>query len=156
MNRRRRTDWRTRLVWAAAVLWLAGAGGTVRAEPGGDAAVLRDPFWPVGYQPPAPAKAGDPDRVDSAAVVWPALPVQGRSRAPDGTFRVLIRGAGVVGENDVVSVRSGGYWFNWRVVRIDEEGVESVRLGVSKKRSQPKASNTLVLAAPTSRKEKTP
>ena len=141
---------------------LAGGWASARAESGDGAQaaeagrpVYRDPFWPVGYQPPV-VRVTEEGGVDAEGVTWPALPVRGRSRAPDGTYRVLIRGAGVVGENDVVSIRSGGYWFNWRIVRIDEEGVQSVRMGISQKRFQAKPENKLVLSRPARRKETPP
>lgn len=125
-------------------------------EEGIEQAVRRDPFWPVGY---APRTAADVLAEEAAAaeaqeavaeeqkaavaeqaakVVWPPLPVRGRSRAPDGTYRVLIEGVGIVGENRIVSIRHQEYWFYWRIVSIDERGVQSKKLGISKKRSSGK------------------
>ena len=85
-----------------------------------------------------------------------ALPVQGRSRATDGTYRVLIEGRGVVGENQIVSVHDKGYWFHWRIVHIDERGVRSTRLGVSRNRTPTAAELRTTFTTSESRKEKTP
>ena len=59
--------------------------------------------------------------------------------APDGSIRVLIEGVGVVGVNKVVSVADQGYRFYWRILRIDEKGIELKRLGI-KSESTPKSS----------------
>ncbi|HAL91734.1 MAG TPA: hypothetical protein DCM68_01760 [Verrucomicrobia bacterium] len=99
-----------------------------------EAATRRDPFWPVGYAPPAPARAAAGFETETADVVWPALPVRGHSRAADGTYRILVEGVGVVGEKKVVSIQSNGRWFHWRILRITERGVESARLGITRTR----------------------
>ncbi len=121
-----------------------------------DAPVIRrDPFWPVGYVPPTPgdlelAASGTEDEIPE--IPWPALPVRGRSRAPDGTFRVLIDGIGIIGVNRVVSIPHRGFWFHWRIVHIDDKGVRSKRLGISKTRT-----SSLIPPVQTApRKEKTP
>ncbi len=98
----------------------------------------RDPFWPVGYQPPTPEQVKAATEEEISDRPWPALPIQGRSRAPNGTYRVLIEGVGVVGANKVVSVVDNGYRFYWRILRIDEKGIQLKRLRISKDHSQPK------------------
>ena len=115
------------LVWSAVcLLGLTGVYGE-EAEP-----VLRDPFWPIGYEPP---RRGDTDVMEddrvAVEVEWPDMPVIGQSRAPDGTYRVLIRGVGVVSVGETVSVEHEGHWFHWRITAIDGRRVRSVRLGVS-------------------------
>ncbi len=114
----------------------------------------RDPFWPVGFVPADPVQAAAAADAEESIpqMAWPSLPVRGRSRAPDGTFRVLIDGIGIVGVNRKVSIQKNGYWFHWRVVHIDEEGVRLARLGISKTRT---STLTPVDAAP-ARKEKKP
>ena len=143
-----------------AVGWLLVLGlmGAAPSFAQSDSARLRDPFWPVGYAPPTPeqmAKASAPVVVVEEKlpdVQWPALPVRGRSKAPDGTYRVLIEGVGIVGENKVVAIRRDDYRFLWRIVRIDERGVQSKRLGFSKVKPSTKST----VAAPARRKEKKP
>ena len=99
----------------------------------------RDPFWPVGYQPPSPEQVKAASEEEEIERPWPSLPVRGRSVAPDGSIRVLIEGIGVVGVNKVVSVVDQGYRFYWRILRIDEKGIELKRLGI-KSESTPKSS----------------
>ena len=149
-----------RALWLLAViLGLAVAGSVAHAgESNGtvveEAFPQRDPFWPVGYVPPERAAAGFV--TDTNNIAWPALPVRGRSRAPDGTFRVLIDGAGVVGEQKIVSIQSNGRWFHWRILRIDERGVESVRLGITRTRFPAKSAAPMKTVPDEPRKEKTP
>ena len=98
----------------------------------------RDPFWPVGYQPPTPEQAQAASEEEKLDRPWPTLPVRGRSIAPDGSYRVLVEGLGVVGVNRVVSVQEDGYRFYWRILRIDDQGLQLKRLGISKDSSPPK------------------
>ncbi len=98
------------------------------------AAKARDPFWPIGYEPPAPleVKGSEPLVV---GISWPELPVLGRSRAPDGSYRALLEGIGVVKEGDDVAISKDGFQFNWRIVKIDAKGLQSIRLGVVRQRT---------------------
>lgn len=128
---------------------------TTEAGAADEQGLRRDPFWPVGYEPPTPGD-GQAAAIQGEDAIpdmpWPALPIRGRSRAADGTFRVFIDGVGIVGVNRVVSIPHQGYWFHWRIVDIDNEGVRSMRLGISKK----KTSTLFPVAGATPRKEKTP
>lgn len=128
------------------------------AAPEASSPRLRDPFWPVGYVPPEMNPPGAAEEAADARpdLVWPSLSVRGRSRAPDGTARVLVDGFGIAGENDVVSIRSRGTWFHWRILSIDEKGVQSRRLGASEKRYKPRNVPPQNSASSASRKEKTP
>lgn len=137
--------------------WASEDTGGGEADEGIERSALRDPFWPVGYVPPtAEESAAQVSGGVDQDLPWPALPVQGRSRAPDGTCRVLIEGRGVVGENQIVSVHDKGYWFHWRIVHIDERGVQSIRMGVSQNRTPTGAELKTFVATSESRKEKTP
>ena len=163
MKRRGPAGWTTALcgagcAWILCSGALAAGAGDRDAEGGSleeaaATAVRRDPFWPVGYVPPVPGQAPEDAAELSAARTWPALPVRGRSRAPDGTYRVLIDGIGVVGENQVVSLYEDGCWFYWRIARIDERGVLPVRLGISRKRPPPPISPSRNADKSESRKE---
>lgn len=97
---------------------------------------LRDPFWPVGYEPPPPAPP--PGSVDAKLptriqhdLVWPEIPMRGRSRAADGAYFILVDGIGVVRTGDDITLRRDGYDFHWRVVGIDANGLQTIRLGVT-------------------------
>ncbi len=94
----------------------------------------RDPFWPVGYTPPEPEKE-ETQEVLEIEEEWPDLPVIGSSRDMAGQYRVLIPGAGVVREGEIVSLEHNGYWFHWRITGIDERGIRYDRLRVSRERS---------------------
>ena len=131
-----------RLAWAVAML--AGAvclaadpaGQAEQMESGSEAdTVLRDPLWPIGFAPRRPAEEEAAGLVDSDAVEWPRLPVRGRSRAGDGSHRVLVDRVGIVREGEVVSLPHDGLWFHWRITKIDDQGVTSTRLGVSEERA---------------------
>ena len=132
--------------WARVARWagLLAVAGTAWAGEDGERPARRDPFWPVGHVPAAPvaedAAATEAEAAEAArrALVWPRLPVRGRSQAPDGSYRVLIDGVGVVAEGDVVSIPSRGLWFQWRIERIDERGVKSVRIGATEEAPPPK------------------
>lgn len=97
-----------------------------------DEASKRDPFWPIGFRPAGPV--GRPgvvaNAIDQPELVWPEIPVQGRSRGDDGRYFVLIRGIGVVTAGEEIAIRRGEYWFHWRIAEIDEAGIRSIRLGV--------------------------
>ncbi len=100
-------------------------------------APLRDPFWPVGYTPSEqrPDTGSDEDdEVLARAVAWPALIVRGRTRASDGTYRVLIDGVGVARLGDVVSRQQDGMWFHRRLTHLDGDGMRLVRLGVTREK----------------------
>jgi hypothetical protein len=101
---------------------------------GADAEPKRDPFWPIGFRPAAPVGTA-PGAVGAVIgqpqLVWPDIPVQGRSRGDDGRYFVLIRSIGVVSAGEEIAFQRGEYWFHWRIEEIDESGMRSVRLGVT-------------------------
>lgn len=97
-------------------------------------APLRDPFWPVGYQPPRSLFPGDADPLQEEVEEWPELRVRGRSRAPDGTVLALVAGVGIVRAGDVVSVEQRGLWFHFRITHLDQQTIRFIRLGVSKEK----------------------
>ncbi len=106
-----------------------------------DPKAMRDPFWPVGYEPPAMIESAQPGEVVTTAVKtkqqWPDLPIRGISRAADGSYFALIDGSGVVRAGDDVSIKSEDVWFHWRVVGIEAKGLRTVRLGVSRNQHPP-------------------
>ncbi len=91
---------------------------------------VRDPFWPVGYVPPSPEEAAQATPA-VPELAWPELQLRGRSRSRDGSYFALIDGVGVVRTGEIVSLAAQGYWFHWRVVRIDATGVQTKPLGIT-------------------------
>lgn len=110
-----------------AVAVLAGSVLSVTADNTTENA-RRDPFWPVGYNPVESSHDQEPD---IPQLEWPPLPVRGRARAGDGSFRALIQGAGVVETGETVSLFSQGHWFHWRIDAITPEEVRATPLGIS-------------------------
>lgn len=125
-----------------------------------DQKVIRDPFWPVGYEPPVMIEAAQPGEAVTTAVKvkqqWPDLPVRGISRAADGSYFALIDGSGVVRAGDDVSIKSEDVWFHWRVVGIEAKGLRTVRLGVSRSQYPPALSPPEKEAVKSSIEEKKP
>ncbi len=97
----------------------------------------RDPFWPIGYAPPAAAGADAAslglqaeNQVRANEAEWVAaqklLVVKGvmrSGRAADSseTYGVLINGK-LIEAGGVVSVIANGKTFRWRIIRVTEDG----------------------------------
>lgn len=98
---------------------------------------LRDPFWPVGYQPPKPRKKEDPKPVQTQATD-PAPRVDTTPRWDEALKTVSIKGImsvgggrymavindQVVSENDTVSASYMGRSYSWKVTSINAQGVK--------------------------------
>ena len=97
---------------------------------------LRDPFWPVDYDAPPPPEVKEGPIAAARGVSWPDLPVRGRSRAADGSYRALIDGVGVVKEGEDISIQKEGYWFHWRILKIDARQMQTERLGITRQQNQ--------------------
>lgn len=93
--------------------------------------VMRDPFWPVGYEPPTPEQEQEADMA-VPELDWPDLPVRGRSRATDGSYLALIEGVGIVRTGQIVSLPAQGHWFHWRITHIDATRVQAQELGITR------------------------
>jgi hypothetical protein len=115
-------------------------GETVAPEPGPLPPETRDPFWPVGYVPPAEKKVGDP-KPEPAVVVaqleppqWDeaikTLIVKGVMKS-DAGYIAVINGQ-VTSENDTISSVFKDRTYNWRVVKIGKEGVRFERLDMAR------------------------
>ncbi|MBP7828885.1 MAG: hypothetical protein KA248_03090 [Kiritimatiellae bacterium] len=97
---------------------------------------VRDPFWPVGYEPPPPPRpeeAVSPTGAVpvSATLQWQealkTVAVQGIMRTGPSSHVAMVNGQ-VVGAGDTVSVVYGGREYRWRVVSVGEEGVSFARV----------------------------
>lgn len=102
-------------------------------------AVLRDPFWPVGYVPssdpiPAPPvalpgmKPSDVVRPPAPVIEWPTLKVRGVTRGAGGREIALVDNVGLAEEGGVIQVKSRGVIYRWRVARIEGSEVKFERL----------------------------
>jgi hypothetical protein len=128
----------------AALMCLAGvlllAAGTASGQTNRTAAasvphaLLRDPFWPVGWQPAyvGPVDETKPEkglltRWDEAARL---LRLTGLSRNADGKYMGIIKGVGAVEEGDVVAVNLAGLTYKWSIRAISPQGLAIDKLGV--------------------------
>jgi hypothetical protein len=111
------------LVFAAAAIAADGDGESVGA-------VLRDPFWPIGYRPASTATAsalssGSPPQAAPTEEQWEAarrkVVVQGVTRRGDRAMAII--NDRVIGVGEIVEAREGGFIFRWRVEAVEESGV---------------------------------
>ena len=94
---------------------------------------IRDPFWPVGFEPPKPKKPTDPVVEQVVAPVVEEAPrwedamkelsVKGIMNVGGGRFMAVVNEQ-VVGENDIVSVSFGTRRYTWRINSISAQGVK--------------------------------
>ena len=100
---------------------------------------LRDPFWPVGYQPATESEQEKRTQIEDlkAMVNWPALPLRGVTHAGGRRFIAVIEGIGLVETGDVVVIQRDALIYRWRIDRVSAEGVASTRLDVTKPSDTP-------------------
>jgi hypothetical protein len=95
----------------------------------------RDPFWPVGWQPPdfGRAKEAEPEKEKSSLIKWTEaaklLKVRGITRSGKRFFAV-VSGMGVVEAGDVITVDLEGLTYRWTVAEITEKGLAPRKLDV--------------------------
>lgn len=107
---------------------------TIRAD---DPQNPRDPFWPVGYIPPPP-KPADGEQDDGPPLI--KLPPPNWEAAAallkfQGTFRTRGRDMAAVNNRIVepgyiIGVRVAPWIYQWRVIAIDRNGVQTVPMDV--------------------------
>ncbi len=104
-----------------------------------DSASLRDPFWPVGFQPARPKE----EKVETP-VEMPEEPVIEETPLWEDAIKTLIirgimqKGAGyvamindqVISENDAISSEYKNRRYTWRVTRITQTKVKFEKLSV--------------------------
>jgi len=109
-------------------------------EPAPSSLTLRDPFWPVGYVPPAEKKteATETENDTGPAVVvekleppqWDlalrTLTIKGVMKSDSG-YMAVINGQ-VTSENDTISTVFKSRTYSWRIAKIGKEGVRFERL----------------------------
>lgn len=130
---------KSELVIACACLCLAGSAFSQDDAAGnGEPKPLRDPFWPISYDP-SPVKP-DVVKIDSTkpideqqaqldAYAWPVLKVDGIIIL-GGKLVANIKDFGVVEPGDTIKVAKDGYIYIWRIEDIKKEGVNFKRLEV--------------------------
>jgi hypothetical protein len=97
---------------------------------------LRDPFWPVGYEPapPEPELTGEESqqaKIETEIkkkIQWPALQLKGITKAGEDRYMAIIKGVGLVEGGQTVSMRRGDMLYSWLIDKVTAEGVEFTRL----------------------------
>ncbi len=96
---------------------------------------LRDPFWPVGYEPPPPEPEVSGDemiapRIEAVErkINWPTLRLKGITRAGTDRYMAIIGGIGLVESGQTVSIRQGDMLYSWRIEAVTAKGVDFTRL----------------------------
>ncbi len=104
---------------------------------------LRDPFWPVGYVPPAPTQAASSTSVVELATEvvvdeeprWDealrSVSVRGIMSVGGGKYMAVVNNE-VVGEGDSVSVSHNNRRYSWRINSITAQGVKFQKMTVSR------------------------
>ena len=98
---------------------------------------LRDPFWPVGFEPVVPKSAADEPGVVAATGVQSVQPlweealktvtVRGIMKAGAAGYVAVVNGT-VSSAGDTVALNYQGREYRWRIASIDERGVSFVRV----------------------------
>lgn len=106
------------------------ASGT-NAPPSRGTEGLRDPFWPVGYEPKSDVAAPSvPVVVATAKVNWPKLTVKGITRDAQGSYQALLDPVGIVKPGQDIKVIRGGVVYTWHITDIDATGIKHRKTGV--------------------------
>jgi len=96
---------------------------------------LRDPFWPVGYEPAPPEPEVTDEEMELARfreevedkIEWPEVQLKGITRTGKD-YMAIIEGIGLVETSQVVSMRRGDMLYSWFVEEVNEKGVLFTRL----------------------------
>lgn len=106
---------------------------------------LRDPFWPVGYEPPPPEPEIPEDEIAQARrqqeieqkIEWPALHLKGITQSGANRFMAIIQDIGLVEEGQTISLRRGDMLYAWLIEEVSNKGVMFTRLEARPYRSPP-------------------
>ncbi len=97
--------------------------------------MLRDPFWPVGWQPPEfqAGSESDSTRDIGELMKWreasKQIVVTALSNTKNG-FVAILKNIGVVCQGDAISVDYNGLTYKWKVTNVTQEGVNIEKIGV--------------------------
>lgn len=135
--------------WISAMMILqAVAAGQPAAVQAADDEVpgykVRDPFWPIGTQPPQTEQTPAANTNTQVTVVpaptkWPDLKMKGTVEVKNG-FLVIIEGIGMAEEGQKVSKTEGGYVFTWQVGKITKKNFQYKPLEMKPASAAPKPS----------------
>ncbi|MBL7076674.1 MAG: hypothetical protein ISS31_04305 [Kiritimatiellae bacterium] len=97
---------------------------------------LRDPFWPVGYEPAPPEVELTEEEVEQVKIEeeiekkihWPALHLKGITSAGKGRYMAIIAGIGLVESDQTVRLRRGDMLYSWLIEKVTTKGVMITRL----------------------------
>jgi len=125
------------LVSAAVVTLLAAAPAMAQTnQPAGGQlpyTLLRDPFWPAGWQPTYFGQIDETRAGGEALTRWgeaeKLLRVSGLSRNSSGRFVASIKGVGVVQEGETVAVNLSGLTYKWTIRSITARGLVLDKVG---------------------------
>lgn len=96
--------------------------------------LLRDPFWPIGWQPKdwghSPKAAEKIQGLKKWELAAKQIFIKGISRSPNGKYFALIKDIGVVEEGDVMAVDYGGLTYRWTIKEVTKNGIVPVKLDV--------------------------
>ena len=96
--------------------------------------LTRDPFWPIGWEPPRLGRMTTNAPVKDVLTKWDKaraiLQVTGLSKSPDGKYLAILKGIGVVEEGDTVSVNYMGLNYKWKITSVTSKGIVPERIGV--------------------------
>jgi len=125
--------------WLSVAVILCALCGARAEPPAGTNAVppeqgerLRDPFWPVGYEPEEKKEGGPTGKpvVKAVKAVWPKLVVKAISRDAAGGYQALLEPVGMVRPGQDIKVVRGGLVYSWHISAIDGNGIQHRKTGV--------------------------
>ncbi len=129
------------LLLLISTLPLAGLHADEKAVAKNDAVIsdLRDPFWPIGWEP-QPEQPNEPVQKPvqprSAVVNWEGamakIKISGISETFEpGVYIAIVKGYGVVEKGEILTIRFDGMAYQVLIKDITSEGVVPERLGVA-------------------------
>lgn len=117
------------------------AESTPEMEMENDYDIVRDPFWPVGYIPPAlipeDEKVEEKPKIEDS--MWEAaqekVVISGVSDMGQAGFFAIVNGV-MHQQDEVIAVEHEGKSFRWRIKSIDKNGVRLQPLEVDENSSE--------------------
>lgn len=87
---------------------------------------LRDPFWPIAWQPKDWGRTDDNQKLEGLKR-WESaikeIKLSGISKDKSGNFFVVVRGQGVKETGDIITADYGGLTYTWVIRKITEKGI---------------------------------
>lgn len=89
---------------------------------------LRDPFWPIGYQPKCEKKDEEAKLLKDMQVKWPVLKARGKTRDAEGNYIAILEKIGMVEAGDIVQIKQGKVIYRWKINAVTETGISYTKL----------------------------